>query len=190
LTNKQIAILAIPIVAVLLGVSAFATSFQTEGVDVPSVADRSTVTGWVTLTVFDSNGIEKLKVQNHNLIVDGGLDEMAQSVFGVGGVGSTVFTFLEIGTSGTAPTATDTTIGASACARIQDVAPDVNSAVSGETSVSVIVSFDGTSCAGGIQEAGIFNAITGNEMLARSTFGTVTIGAGDTLNVNYTVTIT
>lgn len=190
MTNKQIAILAIPIVAVLLGVSAFATSFQTESVDVPSVADRTTVTGWVTLTVFDSNGIEKLKVVNHNLIVDGGLDEMAQAVFGVGGVGTTNFDFLEIGTSAVAPTATDTVLGASACARLQDVAPDVNSATSGETSVSVIVSFDGTICAGGIQEAGIFNAITGNQMLARSTFGLVTIGAGDTLNVNYTVTIT
>jgi len=177
-------------VAILLGVSAFATSFQTEGVDVPSVADRSTVTGWVTLTVFDSNGIEKLKVQNHNLIVDGGLDEMANAVFGVGGVGSTNFDWLEIGTGGTAPTATDTTIETSACARLQDGSPDVNSVVSGETSVSVIVSFDGGTCAGGIQEAGIFNAVSANEMLARSTFGTVTIGAGDTLNVNYTVTIT
>ncbi len=177
-------------VAVLLGFSAFATSFQTENVEVPSFTDKSTVTGWVTLTVFDSNGIEKLKVQNHNLIVDGGLDEMAQAVFGVGGVGTTFFDFIEIGTSGTAPTATDTTIGASACARLQDGAPDVNSATSGETSVSVIVSFDGGTCAGGIQEAGIFNAVTANQMLARSTFGVVTIGAGDTLNVNYTVTIT
>ena len=190
MTNKQIAIFAIPMVAVLLGVSAFATSFQTEGVDVPSVSDRSTVTGWVTLTVFDSNGIEKLKVQNHNLIVDGGIDEMAQAIFGAGGVGTTNFDFLEIGTDGTAPLATNVALGASACARLQDVAPDVNSATSGETSVSIIVSFDGGTCAGGIQEAGIFNAITANQMLARSTFGLVTIGAGDTLNVNYTVTIT
>ena len=115
---------------------------------------------------------------------------MSQAIFGVGGSGSTFFDHLEIGTGGTAPTATDVALETSACARLQDGAPDVNSATSGETSVSVIVSFDGGTCAGGIQEAGIFNAISGNEMLARSTFGTVTIGAGDTLNVNYTVTIT
>jgi len=190
LTNPKIALLAIPIVVALLGVSVLATSFQTENIDTPTVQETSTVTGFVTLTVYDQYGQIKQIVKNHNLIVDVGIDEMAEAVFGVGGVGTTDFNFIEIGTDGTAPLATNVAIGASACARIQDVAPDVNSATSGETSVSVISSFDGGTCAGGIQEAGIFNLISAGQMLARSTFGTVTIGAGDTLNVNYTVTIT
>jgi len=189
--NSKIALFALPAIVALLSVSVLATSIQTTPISVPDFQDRSIITGHVILQVFDTQtGELKYKVENHNLVVDVGLDEMAQATFGVGGVGSTSFDFIEIGTGVTAPTAVDTTIETSACARIQDVAPDVNSLTSGETSVSVISSFDGTTCAGGITEAGIFNAISGNQMLARSTFGVVTIGAGDTLNVNYTITIT
>jgi len=189
--NSKIALFAIPAIVALMSISLLTTSIQTTPVSVPSFDDRSTVTGHVILQVFDTNtGELKYKIENHNLVVDVGLDEMAQATFGVGGVGSTSFDFIEIGTGAVAPTATDVALGASACARIQDVAPDVNSATSGETSVSVISSFDGATCAGAITEAGIFNAISANQMLARSTFGSVTISAGDTLNVNYTITIT
>jgi len=191
LTNTKYALFALPLVAVLLGFSVFGTSFQSELSEVPSVEDRTTVVGHVILQVFDTNtGELKYKMENHNLVVDVGLDEMSQATFGVGGAGSTFFDYIEIGTGTTAPVAGDTTIETSACARIQDASPDSNSATSGETSTSVISSFDGGTCAGAITEAGIFNALTGNQLLARSTFGAVTISAGDTLNVNYTITIT
>ena len=191
LTNTKYALFALPLVAVLLGFSVFGTSFQSELSETPVLLDGSTITGHVILQVFDTEtGMLKYKIENHNLIVDVGIDEMAQATFGVGGVGSTNFDFINIGIGTTAPTPTDTVIETSACARIQDVAPDVNSATSGETSVSVISSFDGGTCAGAITEAGIFNLITGGQLLARSTFGAVTISAGDTLNVNYTITIT
>jgi len=189
--NSKIALFALPAIVALLSVSVLATSIQTESVSVPNFTDRSIITGHVILQVFDTQtGELKYKLENHNLVVDVGLDEMAQATFGVGGAGSTSFDFIEIGTGTTAPVAGNTAIETTACARIQDVAPDVNSATSGETSVSVISSFDGGTCAGAITEAGIFNAISANQMLARSTFGAVTIGAGDTLNVNYTITIT
>jgi hypothetical protein len=191
LTNAKYALFALPLVAILIGFSAFSTSFQSELSEVPSVADRSTVTGHVILQVFDtSTGELKYKIENHNLVVDVGLDEISQATFGVGGAGSTFFDFIEIGTGTTAPTATDTIIETSACARIQDASPDSNSGVSGETSTSVISSFDGATCAGAITEAGIFNGLAGGQLLARSTFGAVTIASGDTLNVNYTITIT
>ena len=190
MNNKKLGLMLVPIFAVLLGFSAFATSFDTSS-SIPQINDKTTVTGHVILQVFDtSTGELKFKQENHNLVVDGGLDEMAQAIFGVGGVGSTFFDYIEIGTGTTAPTAGDTTIETSACARIQDASPDVNSSISGQTSVSVISSFDGGTCAGGITEAGVFNGLAGGQMLARSTFGVVTIGSGDTLNVNYTVTIT
>ncbi len=191
MTNRKYALYALPAVVALLGISVFATSFQSELSETPVLIDGSIVTGYVTLQVFDTEtGMLKYKIENHNLVVDGGLDEMAQAVFGVGGVGTTNFDFIEIGVGVVAPTATDVALGTSACARIQDVAPDVNSATSGETSVSVISSFDGATCAGAITEAGIFNVISAGQMLARSTFGAVTIASGDTLNVNYTITIT
>lgn len=188
--NGKYALLALPAVIALLSIPMFTTALEEQN-SIPVLEDGSKITGHVILQVFDTDtGKLKAKMENHNLVVDGGLDEMAEATFGVGGVGSTVFDYIEIGTGATAPTATDTTIETSACARIQDASPDVNSAISGETSVSVISSFDGATCAGGITEAGIFNGVAGGQMLARSTFGVVTIGSGDTLNVNYTITIT
>lgn len=195
--NKKKALFILPIFAVLLTMGAFSAPISSEQVlETKQVLetqqiDRSTVTGHVILKVFDtSTGKLKFTSENHNLVVDVGLDEIAEAVHGVGGVGTTLFDFLEIGTSATAPLATNVALGSSACARIQDVAPDVNSAISGETSVSIISSFDGATCAGAIVEAGVFNGLAGGEMLARSTFGIVTIGSGDTLNVNYTLTYT
>lgn len=191
MTNGKYALYALPAIVALLGISVFATSFQSPTASVPVLVDGSIITGHVILQVFDTQtGELKAKFENHNLVVDVGLDEMAQATFGVGGAGSTNFDFIEIGTGTTAPVAGNTVIETSACARIQDVAPDVNSAISGETSVSVISSFDGATCAGAITEAGIFNVVSGGQLLARSTFGAVTIASGDTLNVNYTITIT
>jgi len=190
LTNGKYALYALPAVIALLSIPLFTTGLEEQN-SIPVIEDGSIITGHVILQVFDSEtGELKAKIENHNLVVDIGLDEMAQATFGVGGVGATNFDWIEIGTGVTAPTATDVAIETSACARIQDASPDVNSAISGETSVSVISSFDGGTCAGGITEAVIANVVSGGEILARSTFGVVTIGAGDTLNVNYTITIT
>lgn len=192
------ALYALPVVIALLGISVLASTFgsnqqqatSSEHQILPLINDGSKVTGWVTLTVYDQFGNVKQKVENHNLVVDQGLDEMSHRVFGVGGVGTTVFNYIGIGTSSTAPSAGQTALVTPICTRVQDASPDSDSSVSGETSTSVISSFSGVTCAGAITEAGIFNAVSSGQMLARSTFGVVTIGASDTLNVNYTITIT
>jgi len=188
--RKKALVTLLPMFAILLTVGAI-TQFSTEQFSETNVIDKSHMTGYVILQVFDKEtGLLKYEMSNSNLIVDVGLDEEAQAIFGAGGVGSTFFNFLEIGTTNTAPAPSDTALASSACARIQDLAPDVNTVVSGQTSISVISQFDGALCAGGIVEAGIFNGLAGGEMLARSVFGIVTIGASDLLNVNYTVTLT
>jgi len=197
--SNRNALLLIPVVAVLLGLGAVLAPISNDHVNSSiilqvekTVTEKPTITGYVTLQVFDRDGNLKQTVENHNLIVDGGLDEMAEAIFGVGGVGTTNFDYLEIGTSATAPSAGQTALVSpiGGCARVQDVSPDLNTLISGETSVSVISSFSGITCAGGIQEAGIFNSLTGGQMLGRSTFGIVTIASGDTMNLNYTVTLT
>jgi len=100
---------------------------------------------------------------------------------------------LDIGTGVVVPSPTDVGLGTpvgGACVRIQDLAPDINSITSGQTVISVISQFDGSLCAGAITETAIFNSLAGGQMLARSTFGVVTITSADLLNVNYTVTLT
>ena len=189
MNRSKTLLLSLPVIVAILGLSLFATSFQTQQA-VPQIQDKSSVTAWVTLTVYDEFGSVKQRVENHNLIVDQGMDEMSHRVFGVGGVGTTVFNYIGIGTSSTAPSAGQTALVTPICTRVQDASPDSNSAVSGETSTSVISSFSGATCAGAITEAGIFNTVSSGQMLGRSTFGVVTIASADTLNVNYTVTIT
>ncbi len=188
--NRKKVFLALPVFAILLSLGVV-TQFSTEQFSETNVIDTSQMTGHVILQVFDKEtGLLKYEMSNPNLIVDVGLDEEAQAIFGTGGVGSTFFNYLEIGTTNTAPAPSDTALASSACARIQDASPDVNTSVSGQTSISLISQFDGALCAGGIVEAGIFNGLAGGEMLGRSVFGIVTIGASDLLNVNYTVTLT
>lgn len=192
--TKKKAFFAMPVIAVLLTLGAFSAPFSTDQITETNIIDSSHMTGFVTLQVFDKEtGLLKYKIQNNNLIVDVGLDEEAQAIFGAGGVGTTFFNFLDIGTGVVVPSPLDVGLGTpvgGACVRIQDLAPDINSLTSGQTVISVISQFDGSLCAGAITETAIFNSLAGGQMLARSTFGVVTITSADLLNVNYTVTLT
>ena len=158
MNNRKLLVLSLPVVVALLGISLLSASLQVQSevpqtkdvTNIPKIHDGAKVTGWVTLKVFDQYGNLKQKVENHNLVVDVGMDEMSQRVFGVGGVGTTVFNYIAIGTSSTAPSAGQTALVTPICTRVQDASPDSNSVVSGETSTSIISSFSGASCAGGI----------------------------------------
>src|SRR3970040_2235163 len=149
------ALLIIPVVASLFGLGAILAPISNDHVNESnilaiekSVIEKPTITGYVTLQVFDKDGNLKQTVENHNLIVEFGFDEREEAIFGVGGVGTTLFDFIEIGTSSTAPSAGQTALVSpiGGCARVQDVSPDVNTLISGETSISVISSFSGVTC--------------------------------------------
>ena len=133
-------------------------------------------------------------VQADNLIVDQGLDTMADLIFDDIDLNSNAtdskFEWLEIGTVNTAPTATDTSINTTACARGNDTTVTATSAVSGEFTATIDFAFNGGTCAGAIVETIIANDITGGEILARSVFAVINISSGDTLTVTYDITIT
>jgi hypothetical protein len=190
--TKKKALFILPIFAVLLTVGAFSVPLSSNQITETNVIDQQRMTGFVTLQLIDKEtGIVKQTIKNHNLIVDVGLDEEAQAIFGAGGVGSTFFNYLDIGVSATAPSPTDVGLGTpiGGCARVQDLSPDTVSPT-GEISISVISQFDGSTCAGSIVETAIFNSASGGQVLGRSVFGVITLTATDLLNVNYTVTLT
>jgi len=190
--TKKKAFFALPVIAVLLTLGAFSAPFSTDQITETNVIDQQRMTGFVTLQLIDKEtGIVKLTIKNHNLVVDVGLDEEAQAIFGAGGVGTTFFNYLDIGVSAVAPTAGDVGLGTpiGGCARVQDLSPDTVSPT-GEISISIISQFDGSTCSGSIVETGIFNSAVAGQLLARSTFGVITLTATDLLNVNYTVTLT
>jgi len=116
-----------------------------------------------------------------NTIVTAGKNELASLITGNG----TVFGYMAVGTGTTSVVAGDTTL---------ETELDRNATtVSGGTATNNTIEFetvwnagDGT---GAITEAGIFNASSSGDMLARTTFSAVNKSASDILTITWTVTI-
>jgi len=134
------------------------------------------VTGAVKIT---KNGEVVREIPN--TIVTAGKNELASLITGNG----TVFGYMAIGTGTTSVVAGDTTL---------ETELDRNATtVSGGTATNNTIEFetvwnagDGT---GAITEAGIFNASSSGDMLARTTFSAVNKSASDILTITWTVTI-
>jgi hypothetical protein len=90
-----------------------------------------------------------------------------------------------VGTTGTAPAAGDTQLGAEvAGSRTALTSATVAAAII--TYVAQLAPGVGT---GALVEAGLFNAAAAGQMLARTTFAVINKAAGDTLNITWTVTV-
>jgi len=134
------------------------------------------VTGAVKIT---KNGEVVREIPN--TIVTAGKNELASLITGNG----TVFGYMAVGTGTTAVVAGDTTL---------ETELDRNAmTVSGGTATNNTIEFetvwnsgDGT---GAITEAGIFNASSSGDMLARTTFSAVNKSSSDILTITWTVTI-
>lgn len=134
------------------------------------------VTGAVKIT---KNGEVVREIPN--TIVTAGKNELASLITGSG----TVFGYMAVGTGTTSVAAGDTTL---------ETELDRNATtVSGGTATNNTIEFetvwnagDGT---GAITEAGIFNASSSGDMLARTTFSAVNKSASDILTITWTVTI-
>jgi len=134
------------------------------------------VTGAVKIT---KNGEVVREIPN--TIVTAGKNELASLITGNG----TVFGYMAVGTGTTSVVAGDTTL---------ETELDRNATtVSGGTATNNTIEFetvwnagDGT---GSITEAGIFNAASSGDMLARTTFSAVNKSASDILTITWTVTI-
>ena len=134
------------------------------------------VTGAVKIT---KNGEVVREIPN--TIVTAGKNELASLITGNG----TAFGYMAVGTGTTSVVAGDTTL---------ETELDRNATtVSGGTATNNTIEFetvwnsgDGT---GAITEAGIFNASSSGDMLARTTFSAVNKSASDILTITWTVTI-
>lgn len=193
-------LLLIPVIfAIVIGTGlAFQTSLAEQGnpfITKEVKTDSASISGHLTIKVFDENGVLIQYVESDNLVVDVGLDGMVDRIFGTTlQIPNQIFDFVHIGTGSVfAPNATQTDLEiplGGLCIRVQDVSVFGDTSVSGETTATIEALFDGGDCAGQIVEAGVFNNATAGIMVARSTFGIVTIGAGDTLTLSYEITIT
>lgn len=138
------------------------------------------ITGKLDIERFDSTGVLVEKVTVPNIVVTAGKNYIASRIVGTA---SAVMSHMAIGTSGTAPAIGDTVLGAQVGAA---VALTSSNAVGNVVTYSAL--FGAGVGTGAIQEAGIFNASSAGTMLAHTTFSVINKGAGDSINITWTVT--
>jgi hypothetical protein len=163
--------------------------------------EQNMMFGHLTLVVYDQNQQIKQYVQTDNLVVDLGLDTMTDLVFPDidlnGNTTDSEFDWVGIGTGNTTAAAGDTAEEAniSGCPRLQDATVTGTTAVSGETTTTISVTFSGANCASAVVgEAVLANTVQppagSGEILARQIFSDINLGAADTLAVTWDITIT
>lgn len=189
MTRAKYSIFSILALTAILGFATI-TAFSQEQLETNEINESIRAYGHFTLVVYDEYGVVKQYQQTDNLVVDNGLDCMGDLVFGTTlCTGEAFFNHIEIGTGVTAPvignTAIETPIGG--CARVLDATVAGTSATPGEITATVESTFSGATCAATVTEAGVFDALTVGNMIARSTFAGVTVGAADTLTVTYNI---
>ncbi len=151
------------------------------------VKEHAQIRGDWAISVVGPDGKVKEKREVQNLVVNDGLDWIADYAFT--GCNPTTqpdaMCYIAIGTDGTAVTATDTALGA------ELVRETFETVTSGGTGV---ITYDVTFAAGvgtgAVSEAGTFNDASAGEMFNRVAFSAVNKTASDTLKVSCTITFT
>jgi hypothetical protein len=143
------------------------------------INDTLKPTGELQIILRDENGNIKLNTTVPNLVVSAGKNIIASRLVGNT---SSVMTHMAIGTSSTLPLVSHTGL-------LSEVSRAVlTSATSSLNEVNYTCTF-GPSTAMAITEACILNAASGGSMLSRTIFSVVNKGIGDTLTINWKITI-
>ena len=138
------------------------------------INDNFALTGALTIAVNN-----EVVQETNNLVVTAGKEWVADRMNNA----NTVMTHMAVGTGTTAAAAGDTALGTQL---------DRNTLTSTTVTNNTIqyactwAAGDGT---GAITEAGIFDASTGGDMLARTVFSVVNKGADDSMTITWTITV-
>jgi len=199
------------IVGVAILSSVFTLNFSSNSDGVPSAADSSFAMGHVTAYLVGEDGNVKAYRQTDNVIVNTGLDIIANQVFGNGTVTNSTLNIgpaystsggtvkaVAVGTGGGGtpmPGQADLETYNTNCAN-KTTSWTEGKDVSGDNMTSVVVTsnttFNGAdNCDLTINEVGLFTDVTGTQdgrMFALQEFGDVTVGSSDTLTINWDIT--
>jgi len=156
--------------------------------------DGTIIQGYFTFTHADADGNVIAIIQTKNLVTNEGMECTSDLLFGTTScVSETVQQFIAVGTGAVAPADADTALGTESgtCARVQDATPSINTATTGQRATTISSLFSGATCEGqAFAETGLFDASSTGNMLARSLISpAITLGSGDTLTIDYTVTL-
>jgi hypothetical protein len=136
--------------------------------------------GELTLTLVDGEGKVKEYKELKNLIVQVGKNFVASAIINSS---TSPFTYMAIGTSGTAAANGDTTLGAE-IARQAFTSATVSTNV-----VTLSTTYAAGTGTGTLQEAGIFNASSSGTMLSHVVFSSISKAAADSLVITWTITV-
>jgi len=137
--------------------------------------------GDLVITVLDKDGKVKERREEKNLIVSAGLTFICSRM---ANATATVMSHMAVGSSTTAPQASDTGLGSALGTR-----EPLDSTVASANTVTFVSSFEAGEGTGAVTEAGIFNAATSGTMLCRTTFPVVNKGANDTMAITWVITL-
>jgi hypothetical protein len=135
--------------------------------------------GELTITLLDNEGNVKDFRDVKNLIVQVGKNFVANALISSS---TSPFTYMAIGTSGTAAANSDTTLGAE-IARQAFTSSSVSTNV-----VTLSTTYAAGTGTGTLQEAGIFNASSSGTMLSHVVFSSISKAAADSLVITWTIT--
>lgn len=144
--------------------------------------DSLTFTGHVLLELHDAQGVLRERREFHNLVVTAGKAFVASRM---ASASAAVMGWIAVGTGTNAAVVGDTALQT-------EVARQAVS-VSGGTPSGSSLAFAATLAAGtgtgALTEAGILNASSTGTLLARTVFAVLNKLAGDTLTINWTLTV-
>jgi hypothetical protein len=149
--------------------------------------DAMGLRGHFLLILRGPDGHEKDRREGSNIITTAGKQAgIARLIDGTST--PAIFNYVAIGTSGTGEGVGDTALLAEVGTRQQDTdaTPDPPSPTGQQ---QLIVTFAAGNGTGTIQEAGVLNNSSGGTLLNRKTFGAITKGAGDSLEITVTLTL-
>lgn len=146
------------------------------------LTDAIKATGEVHLQLLGPDGALKDERRVSNLVVTAGLGVLADRMKGT--PLKDEMSHMAVGTGTTAAAAGDTDLGAITGSR-----QTLGTAVAGAVITYTRTFAAGESTNSAITEAGIFNAVSAGDMLARVVFTAINKGASDSLAITWTVTL-
>lgn len=150
------------------------------------IIEHLKATGVVSAVLTDEFGNIKQEVHDHNLVVTLGKSHITSRLIGVA---QAVNGWMELGTGNVAAAAGDSALTAIAGSRtalssyVQSTTTTTNDAVTATCTFGAGV---GT---GAVTEAGLFNASSAGNLMARTVFSVINKGANDTLIITWKITI-
>lgn len=149
------------------------------------INEKLKLSGELSIVLRDEFGNVKDTREVKNLVVNAGL---AYIISRMVGTAKSVMSHMALGAGSTATAAGQTDLVSLLGAR--EVLDTTTIAGSNNEKVVYVSSFEAGDATGAVVEAGIFNALTGGDMLCRTVFSVVNKGANDTMTVTWTITLT